>query len=90
MIDDAEDDHWVYRRDARIRRPVADLDGPSSTPQRPGATPEIQLLYKSLRLQDKDEANFDAVVEALHAWQRQWLGNALTTISPGHPWLERL
>lgn len=90
MIDDVEDDYWVYRRDARIRRPVADLDGPSSTPQRPVLSPEIQLLYKSVRPRYKDQADFDAVVEALHASQRQWLGNALTTVSPGHPWLERL
>ena len=90
MIDDTENDYWVYRRDARIRRLVADLEGPASTPQRPVLTPEIQLLYKSVRPRDKDEADFHAVVEALHAPQRRWLAKSLTTVSPGHPWLERL
>lgn len=90
MIDDTEDDQWVYRRDGRIRRPVADLDGPASTPQRPVLSTEIQLLYKSVRPRDKDEADFSAAVEALHAQQRRWLADALITVSPGHPWLERL
>lgn len=90
MIDDTEDDHWVYRRDTRIRRPVADLEGPASTPQAPVLSPEIQLLYKSARPRDKDEADFHAVVEALHTPKRRWLRESLTTVSPGHPWLEWL
>jgi hypothetical protein len=90
MIDDTENDHWVYRRDARIRRPVTDLGGRASTPERPMLSPEIQLLYKSARPRDKDEADFHAIVEALHAPQRRWLRESLTVVSPGHPWLDRL
>ena len=67
MIDDNLDDYWVYRRDSRIRRPVADLYGPASTTESPVLSPEMQLLYKSARPRDKDEADFHAVVEALHA-----------------------
>ena len=33
----------------------------------PVLSPEMQLLYKSARPRDKDEADFHAVVEALHA-----------------------
>ena len=90
MIDDTLDDHWVYRRDSRIRRPLADLYGPASTPERPVLSPEIQLLYKSARPRDKDEADFHAVVEALCAPQRRWLRESLATVSAGHTWLEQL
>jgi hypothetical protein len=90
MIDETENDQWVYRRDARIRRPVPDLDGPASNSVRRVLTPEIQLLYKSAQPRDKDEGDFHAVLEDLHAPQRRWLQESLTLVSPGHPWLERL
>ena len=47
MIDDVEREEWVYRRDARIRRPLAALRGRASYPDMPVLSPEIQLLYKS-------------------------------------------
>ena len=47
MIADAEDDQWVYRRDTRIRRPIAELDGPASNAEHRVLSPDIQLLYKS-------------------------------------------
>jgi hypothetical protein len=90
MLDDTESDHWVYRRDARIRRPVTDLVGPASTPGCPVLSPEIQLLYKSARPREKDEADFHAVADALLPRQRRWLRESLTIVSPGHPWLDRL
>ncbi|MGZ4467907.1 MAG: hypothetical protein ACXVW2_02870 [Nocardioidaceae bacterium] len=90
MIDDAEDDVWVYRRDARIRRPVADLDGPASTADRRVLSPDIQLLYKSADPREKDEADFHAVLEDLDTSQRRWLRDSLAVASPTHPWLARL
>jgi hypothetical protein len=90
MIDDTEDDHWVYRRDTRIRRPVADLDGPASSSERRVLSPEIQLLYKSAHPRGKDEADFQAVLADLHVPQRHWLRESLAVVSPGHPWLDRL
>jgi hypothetical protein len=90
MIDETEDDHWVYRRDTRIRRPLTDLDGPASNSERQVLSPEIQLLYKSAQPRDKDEADFQAVLADLHPPQRRWLQESLTVVSPGHPWLDRL
>lgn len=66
MIDETENDQWVYRRDARISRPVTDLDGPASDSERRVLSPEIQLLYKSAQPPGKDEADFQAVLEDLH------------------------
>ncbi len=89
-IDDGDDDCWVYRRDGRIRRPVAELDGPSSNAERRVLSPDVQLLYKSANVRAKDEADFKTVVEALDASQRRWLRQSLAIASPRHPWLARL
>jgi hypothetical protein len=89
MIDDASDGIWQYRRDARIRRPVSQLDGhPEDHPR--VLAPEIQLLQKSKSPRPKDEADFLAVRHSLTRDQREWLGTALSLASPTHPWLGRL
>lgn len=90
MFDDAEDDQWVYRRDTRIRRPVADLGGPASNAEHRVLSPEVQLLYKSADPREKDEADFQALLADLGASQRRWLREALAVASPLHPWLARL
>ena len=90
MIDHTEHDQWVYRRDASIRRPVAELDGPASDTDRRVLSPDIQLLYKSAAPRAKDEADFEAALAVLDASQRRWLRNSLAVATPGHPWLTRL
>jgi hypothetical protein len=90
MVDDTDGADWVYRRDPRIRRPVAELHGPASTPGRPVLAPEVQLLGKSRTGRAKDVADLYAVVGSLDAHQRDWLRRALTTVDPGHGWLEIL
>lgn len=87
MIDDAEDGAWVYRRDSRIRRPVAELDGPASNSDHRVLTPDVQLLYKSLNPRAKDEADFQSVRQYLDSSQRRWLRESLAVIAPVHPWL---
>jgi hypothetical protein len=90
MIVDVVDGSWVYRRDPRIRRPLAELDGPASGPARRVLAPEVQLLYKSKAPRAKDEADFAAVVGELDPARRDWLGAALTVTSARHPWLPPL
>jgi hypothetical protein len=90
MLDRAEADVWVYRRDARVRRPLADLDGPASTVQRRVLTPEVQLLYKSKTPRPKDDADFEACLPCLSDVQRRWLSDALHLTAPEHAWLPRL
>lgn len=50
-------------------------------------SPEIQLLYKSSGLRDKDLADFQAVRGHLTESERDWLRAALEMVSPGHPWV---
>ncbi len=90
MVADTDGADWVYRRDHRIRRPVAQLHGPASTAVRPVIAPEVQLLYKSGRPRPQDVEDFSAVVGALDAGRRDWLHRALMTVAPDHDWLAAL
>jgi hypothetical protein len=87
MVDRADGDEWVYRRDHRIHRPVSSLAAPSSNVGRRVLAPEVRLLYKSHAPRPKDEADFHQVVDALDRGARNWLRAALSLVEPGHAWL---
>ena len=89
MLATTLDDAWIYRRDDRIRRNLADV-GMRSDNGVPHLAPEIQLLYKSKDVRPKDQQDFDTVIGRLRGAQQQWLRRALALVSPGHPWLDRL
>lgn len=90
MVADSSGDDWVYRRDPRIRRPITELSGPTSTSALRVLSPDVQLLYKSKGLRPEDQQDFEAVLPALALAQRRWLRTALTTVSPDHRWLAAL
>jgi hypothetical protein len=90
MIDDTDGDDWLFRRDNRIRRPVQSLAGRASTAELAVLAPEVQLLYKSEGLRDKDVADFQAVRPYLSANERRWLRANLELVVPGHPWIQEL
>ena len=90
MIEDSEDDEWIYRRDARIRRPLVELDDPSSNTRHRVLGADIQLLYKSTHPRPKDELDFHAVRGFLDDGQQRWLVETLAITSPRHPWIDRL
>lgn len=89
MVSDAPDGTWTYRRDPRISRPVAELDGPASDATRRVLAPEVQLLHKSARPRAKDEADLLVTLPHLDDARRHWLVTALRTVAPDHPWLQR-
>jgi hypothetical protein len=87
MVNDVEAGEWVYRRDGRIRRPLESLAGRASTRAMAVLVPDVQLLYTSTHLRDKDQADFDRVLPLLDGDERRWLHAALCLTAPGHPWL---
>lgn len=89
MVADQVDDQWVFRRDARIRRPLATL-GQQTQDGLPYLAPEIQLLYKAKSPRPKDEADFATTLPSLDQQRCQWLAQALALVHPDHPWLARL
>jgi hypothetical protein len=88
MLDEADGEEWIYRRDPRIRRPLAGLTIEEDGFHR--LVPEVQLLYKATDTRPKDEADFEAVLPLPSKGQRRWLDEALEIEHPAHPWRERL
>ncbi len=88
LLNPADGDEWVYRRDPRIRLPVDEIvwrrDGI------PYLVPEIQLLFKSKTTRPRDEQDFADAVPSLDSRQREWLAEAISLTSSDHPWLRRL
>jgi hypothetical protein len=88
ILMDATSATWTYKRDSRVRLPVAEIlwvrEGISYL------RPEVQLLHKAPGLRQKDQADFDACLPLLGPRARAWLRTALTTAHPGHPWLSDL
>lgn len=90
MIDDVDGEDWLFRRDHRIHRPVSTLAGRASQPGLPVLAAEVQLLYKSGSLREKDVADFDIALSHLSVDECRWLRDALRETSPGHDWIRRL
>ncbi|GLW26474.1 hypothetical protein Mame01_65160 [Microbispora amethystogenes] len=88
MLDEAEDDVWVYRRDARIRRPLSTLTIREGGVVR--IVPEVQLLFKAKSPRPKDERDFAEVLPTLDRVRRRWMDEALAVEHGDHPWRERL
>lgn len=89
MLDEAEGDEWISRRNAQVRRPLGEL---RHTPASglPFLAPEVQLFYKARGRRHKDEQDLETVLPHLSDDQRGWLREALTLAHPDHPWLSRL
>lgn len=89
MVADFVDDQWLFRRDPRIRRPLAAI-GHRTHDGIPYIAPEIQLLYKARASRPKDEADFARTLPALDEKSRQWLAQSLAFVHPEHAWLMKL
>ncbi len=89
MLDEADGDMWVYRRDPRIRCPLATAIRQSAD-RICYLAPELQLLYKSSTTRDRDDTDFAQTWPLLSDEARQWLRNALALVAPRHRWIESL
>ena len=61
MLAAADGDHWVYRRERRVRRRLTELGWTTSTGT-PVLAPEIELLYKAKPAAQKDMADFEVAI----------------------------
>ena len=89
MLNDTDGTEWWYRRDRRIRRPMATL-GFESSEGVSYLAPEITILFKAKTMRPCDEADFEAVLPMLTGEARDWLRGALALAHPNHPWIARL
>lgn len=89
LLDDAEGEDWVFRRDRQIRRPIRTL-GAIAASGIPYLAPGVVLLFKAKSPGPVDEVDFHHLAPSLDAHEREWLRGALATCHPGHPWGSRL
>ncbi|MCG7525587.1 amino acid transporter [Streptomyces sp. OfavH-34-F] len=90
MLDEVDGGDWVFRRDPRVRLPLARL-GRRSPEGIPYLAPEVQLLYKSRTRRPKDERDFTEALPVLDDHARAWLAETLTLVEGAdHPWAARL
>lgn len=83
-VGDGDERQWIYRRDARIRRPW-DRALLSTAGGVPYLAPELQLLFKSANVRPKDELDASTVIPVLESERRSWLAAQLPA---EHPWHE--
>jgi len=89
MLDESQDDMWVFRRAPQIRRPLCEIVRVSSLGI-PYLAPEIQLLYKAKAMRERDVADFDRTLPRLDIDQRAWLSRAMVLVHPQHEWIDAL
>lgn len=89
LVENGDEDLWIYRRDNRITCPF-DSIATRTAGGIPYMRPEIQLLYKSKALRERDQADFDVTLPHLEDRQRSWLLDSLKIVAPDHIWIPKL
>ena len=90
LLNEYEGNHFLFRRHRSIQYPLNKAFLISS-PGFPILAPEIALLYKSNNLHDAENLHdFRNALPALNSERKQWLAQALYTLSPEHEWLNDL
>jgi aminoglycoside-2''-adenylyltransferase len=86
----SDGDTWICRREPAIRLPY-ELVIERTDDGIPYGRPEIILLFKAKHsAQEKNRADFAAVLPRLDTGRREWLRDALERVHPGHEWLTHL
>jgi len=86
LLNESQEDQWVYRRAFGVRRPLETWIVRAAFGV-PVLAPEIVLLYKSKDPTPADELDFRVAVDRLEPARLGWLDSALRGVDPNHPWL---
>jgi hypothetical protein len=86
LLAERDRDTWWYRRDERIRLPLAEI-GLRTSDGVPYLRPELVLLFKSRHLRDRDGIDFEVVLPRLDAAAR---GRLASWLPADHPWRNRI
>ncbi len=89
FLEDVEHEQWVFRRDAAVRRPFAEIAEPAAG-RLPVLRAEIQLLYMAGHDEPKNQQDFAHALPHLGAQAREWLHESLERAAPGHRWIDDL
>jgi hypothetical protein len=86
LLAERDADTWWFRRDPRIRVPLAEI-GLRSSAGIPYLRPEVALLFKSRDPRKRDETDLAAALPLLDGTARNRLAEWLP---PDHPWRNRI
>ena len=91
MIDEVDAcGNWVSRRDCDICAPIDEITGTTGS----GIdylAPHIQLYYKAKNPREKDQIDFEAIIDSGISVNTNWLRRAIShSYGAMHPWLKRL
>lgn len=90
MLFDVENGDWLFKRDESIRKNLRDV----LISSKEGMTilaPEVQLLYKSKTLREKDKADFKSALSKMSNDQKKWLKESLLKVyGQKHEWIDHL
>jgi len=91
MLDEVDiSGNWVSRRDAEIYAPLSEITRTTSSGVNYLA-PHIQLYYKAKKPCEKDQIDFDAVMNSGITLDTNWLRNAIShSYGITHSWLKSL
>lgn len=90
MLFDTESADWIFKRDESIRRSLKSVTWTTDNGLSLLA-PEVQLLYKSRSLREKDQQDFTNALPAMSIEQKKWLKDNLKKVyKEGHEWLNHL
>lgn len=89
FLESTIDDTWIFRRDARVQRGLADVVTISESGI-PVVSPEIQLLYMAKSDEPKNQHDFERARRRLPDDAASWLSETLAMLYPLHPWLAQL
>jgi Aminoglycoside-2''-adenylyltransferase len=89
LLNDAEDDDWLFRRNNAVRLPLRQM-GRVSAGGVPFLAPEVVLLFKAKNARERDEHDLNQALPLLSAEERAWLRDAIALVHPAHAWSARL
>lgn len=91
MLDEFDErNNWVSRRDSAITAPVSEITRTTNSGVRYLA-PHVQLYHKAKNPREKNQIDFEAVINSGITLNTKWLGHAIShSYGVNHPWLKRL
>lgn len=89
LLNESNNNEWVYRRDLRICKPLNTIYSYNKLGI-PYLNPEIVLLFKAKNTREKDNQDFDFVINQLDDKKREWLSKNLKLTNPNHQWIDYL
>jgi hypothetical protein len=86
MIEERDQEDWVFRRNPAVRLPATWL-ALKTEDGTPFLRPEVQLLYKAKEARQKDADDLRLVLPTLDDAAVEWFRAALMRTHPAHPWM---